>query len=150
MRAIDPQNHDEFCGTLDEQIQNEKWYHDQWQNRRRKIEDQQQYQSRVALLPPEHPHQIRPWRMMACWRAQKLGWAGARPSSNGLLKGSFKDAAAKITMLEFGLDTDNGEHNAILHEQLLAIDPRHWQELMEVGFGNVHGTGILADHKTDN
>ncbi|KAF3020961.1 hypothetical protein E8E14_007428 [Neopestalotiopsis sp. 37M] len=131
VRTIEPQDNDEFGGTLDEQMQNEKWYHDQWQNRRGKIERQQQHQSRVALLPPKYPRQIRTWRMMALWRAHKLGWAGARSSSDGLLKGSFKDAAAKITMLEFGLDADNGGHNAILHRQLLAIDPLHWQELME-------------------
>lgn len=86
---------------------------------------------------------------MALWRAHKLGWAGARSSSDGLLKGSFKDAAAKITMLEFGLDADNGGHNAILHRQLLAIDPLHWQELMEVGLGNVYRTDMSADHDTD-
>ncbi|ETS80227.1 hypothetical protein PFICI_07756 [Pestalotiopsis fici W106-1] len=132
LRSSDPCYH----GELDEQILNEGLHHNEWQNQCKRVEVQQQNRVRIALLPPTKSWEIRSWRMMALWRAQKLEWSGTRSSSNGLLMGSFKDAAAKITMLEFGLDADSGDSDAILLQQLLVIDPAHWQEFMEM---NVRG-----------
>ncbi|KAI4598871.1 hypothetical protein KJ359_002284 [Pestalotiopsis sp. 9143b] len=112
-------------------IQKEKSLHRNWQKNRTRIAVDQRHATRRALLPPVDPGLALAWRKMALWRAQKLGWADVR-HERGLLLGPLLDAAARITLLEFGLDPNKGEFNGALLRQLKSIDTKDWNDFMEV------------------
>lgn len=120
------------CSSRD--VQKEKSIHRNWQWNSRRIAVNQGHATRRALLPPLEPERALAWRRIALWRAQKLGWADVR-HARGLLLGPLLEAAARITLLEFGLDPDKGDYNGILLRQLMSIDSKHWNDFMEVGWG---------------
>lgn len=102
----------------------------------------------MALQPPTWPSQAISWRKLALWRAKKLGLPGVR-HNHGLLLGSVRDAAAKITMMEFGLDPEKGGHNSSLLMQLLSLEDNQWQHLMEVGLDKIVCSGISTNNVTE-